>query len=101
MPIDIDVVDPTSPTFDADVVAWHAVYVAAACYGRPTTSNPWSLAQMRATVVWNAREEDVVVTALDHVDRVDLHVAQVLDGGPNRVGAGPKWFRFRKAWIPR
>src|SRR5262245_2429632 len=36
------------------------------------------LLQMRTLVAGNAREEDVMMAALDHVDRVDLHVAQVL-----------------------
>ncbi|MDT9591849.1 GNAT family N-acetyltransferase [Nocardioides zeae] len=74
MPIDIDVVDPTSPTFDEDVPAWHAVYVAAACYGRPTTSNPWSLAQMRATL------------ATDRPDQRRTALSATVDG--QLVGAG-------------
>ena len=44
------------------------------------------LAQMLALVSGNARIEDVVVAALDHVDRVDLHVAQMLHRRPRRVG---------------
>ena len=38
------------------------------------------LVQMLAPVRRDARLEDMVVAALDHVDRVDLHVAQVLHG---------------------
>ena len=34
------------------------------------------------------RVQDLVVAALDHVDGVDLHVTQVLDGGTRRLGAG-------------
>ena len=39
-----------------------------------------------APVRRNARVEDLVVAALDHVDRVDLHVSQVLDRGARRRG---------------
>src|SRR5690606_12011470 len=34
--------------------------------------------------------QDVVVAALDHVDGVDLHVTEMLDGGPGRRRAGPE-----------
>ena len=44
------------------------------------------LMQVRALVAGDARVEDVVVAALDHVDGVDLHVAQVLHGGARRLG---------------
>jgi hypothetical protein len=43
------------------------------------------LAQMLAPVAGDARVEDVMVRALDHVDRVDLHVAQMLDRGARRL----------------
>ena len=43
------------------------------------------LAQVLALVVGNPRVEDLVVAALDDVDGVDLHVAQVLDRGPGRL----------------
>jgi hypothetical protein len=38
-----------------------------------------SLAQMVALVPRNARVKNVVMTTFDHVDRVDLHVAEMLD----------------------
>jgi hypothetical protein len=37
------------------------------------------LAQVVAPVFRNARLQDVVMATLDHVDRVDLHVAEMLD----------------------
>ena len=43
------------------------------------------LVQVLAAILGNAREEDVMVAALDDVDGVDLHVAQVLDRGPRRL----------------
>src|SRR5690606_37806175 len=38
------------------------------------------LVQMGATVIWNAAEQEVVMAALDHVDDVDLHIAEMLYG---------------------
>ena len=43
------------------------------------------LVQVLAPVLGDAREEDVVVAALDDVDGVDLHVAQVLDRRARRL----------------
>ena len=45
-----------------------------------------SLVQMCALISGDARMEDMVVAALDHVDRVDLHVAEMLDGEAGRLG---------------
>src|SRR3954466_3349490 len=44
---------------------------------------------MLATIVGNACKEDMVVAALDDVDRVDLHIAEMLDcrGGRGRSAA--------------
>src|SRR5262245_29410980 len=42
--------------------------------------------QMGALVSRDTREQNVVVATLDHVDRVDLDVAQVLYRGPRRLG---------------
>ena len=44
------------------------------------------LAQMVAPVSGDARVEDLVMAALDHVDGVDLHIAQVLHRGARRPG---------------
>src|SRR5437762_6732300 len=44
------------------------------------------LAQMVAPVSRDARVEDLVMAALDHVDGVDLHIAQVLHRGAGRPG---------------
>jgi hypothetical protein len=43
-------------------------------------------AQVLASISGDARVEDVVVTALDDVDGVDLHVAEVFHRGPRRLG---------------
>jgi hypothetical protein len=43
--------------------------------------------QVGALVSGYARVEDVVVAALDHIDGVDLHVAQVLDRRRRRAGS--------------
>ena len=43
------------------------------------------LAQVRAPVFGNAAPENMVVAALDHVDGVDLHVAEMFDGRRRRV----------------
>ena len=55
------------------------------------------LLQVLAAVVGNPREQNVVMAALDDVDRIDLHVAQVPDrrrgcGGPLPKGAGVSSF---------
>ncbi len=44
-----------------------------------------SLEQMRPLIVRDARIEDLVVAAFDDVDRIDLHVAQVLDSEACRL----------------
>src|SRR5262249_30082270 len=44
------------------------------------------LAQVVAPVTRNARVEDLVMAALDHVDGVDLHVAEMLHSGARRLG---------------
>src|SRR5204863_471433 len=44
-----------------------------------------------ALVSGDARIQDVVVAALDHVDGVDLNVAQVLHGKARRLGPVPEW----------
>ena len=42
------------------------------------------LPQIRALVVGDAVEQDVMMAALDHIDGVDLHIAEMLDRGGNR-----------------
>jgi hypothetical protein len=42
------------------------------------------LAEIRAPVIRNAREQDMVVAAFDDVDGIDLHVTEMGD----RVGNG-------------
>src|SRR5258708_14774048 len=44
-------------------------------------------AQMVALVSRNARVEDLVMAAFDHMDGVDLHIAQVLHRGTRRLGS--------------
>ncbi len=39
------------------------------------------LPQVRAAIIGDAAEENVVVAALDHVDGVDLHIAEMLHRG--------------------
>jgi hypothetical protein len=46
------------------------------------------LAQILAPVARNARIQHVVVRALDHVDRIDLDVAEMLDRGARRLRTG-------------
>ena len=58
----------------------------------PHLSADWAAREVGAPVAGDAGREDVVVRALDHVDRVDLHVAEVLDRGAHRRRA-----RRRKA----
>ena len=43
--------------------------------------------QVLAPVLRNARVQDLVMASLDDVDRVDLHVTEVLDGGAHRPRA--------------
>ena len=43
------------------------------------------LAQIGAAIGGNAVPEDVVMAALDHVDGVDLHIAEMLDRGRGRL----------------
>ena len=43
------------------------------------------LTQMLAPVIRNARVENLVMAALDHVDGVDLHVAEMRDRGRRRL----------------
>ena len=44
------------------------------------------LTQMVAPVSRDAREQDLVMAALHHIDGVDLHVAEMLDRGARRLG---------------
>ena len=44
--------------------------------------------QIRRAVSRNAGPQDVVVGALDDVDGVDLHIAEMLDGRARGLGAG-------------
>ena len=44
------------------------------------------LAEMVAAIVGNAGVEDVVMAALDHIDGVDLHIAEMGDGIGHRRG---------------
>ena len=39
------------------------------------------LPQVRAAIIGDAAEENVVMAALDHVDGVDLHIAEMLHRG--------------------
>src|SRR6267143_5903161 len=48
------------------------------------------LAQMVASVSGNARVQDLVMAAFDHIDSVDLHIAQVLHRGASRLGPAAK-----------
>src|SRR5467141_2824031 len=48
------------------------------------------LAQMVASVSGNARVQDLVMAAFDHIDSVDLHIAQVLHRGASRLGSVAK-----------
>src|SRR5215472_244944 len=48
--------------------------------------------QVGATIVRDAAEQNVVVTTLDNVDGVDLHVTQVLDRGLHGALAGAEGF---------
>ena len=48
--------------------------------------------QVGATIVRDAAEQDVVVTTLDNIDGVDLHVTQVLDRGLHGALASAEGF---------
>src|SRR6516162_9978812 len=48
--------------------------------------------QVGAAIVRDAAEQNVVVTTLDNVDGVDLHVPQVLDRGLHGALAGAEGF---------
>src|SRR5579883_1470261 len=48
------------------------------------------LIEVLAPVVRNPRVEDVVMTSLDHMDGVDLHVAEVPNGGGSCRGTAPE-----------
>src|SRR5690606_30090520 len=47
--------------------------------------------QIGAAIIGNARKEDVMVATLDDVDRIDLHIAQMGNGGAGRRGPGAEW----------
>jgi hypothetical protein len=52
------------------------------------------LVQMLAPVSGNARVEDLVMAAFDHIDGIDLHIAQVLHRGARRLGSVAEWRGF-------
>ena len=54
--------------------------------------NALDMMQVGATIVRDAAEQNVVVTTLDNVDGVDLHVTQVLDRGLHGALAGAEGF---------
>jgi len=41
--------------------------------------------QIRAAISGNTVPQNVVMAALDDVDRVDLHIAKMVDGGGDRL----------------
>src|SRR5258708_19972031 len=43
------------------------------------------LAQIRAAIGGNPVPKNVAMAALDHINGVDLHIAEMLDGGPTRA----------------
>ena len=47
------------------------------------------LAQIGAPIAGDPGEEKMAMAALDDVDGVDLHIAQMFDGGRRRGGASP------------
>ena len=51
------------------------------------------LPQIRAAIVGNAAPQNVVVAALDHVDGVDLHIAEMLDRGGGGLRPLAEWRR--------
>ena len=53
--------------------------------------------QVLAPIVRDARVENLVVAALDDVDRVDLYVAEMLDRGADRSGTVTKRCGFVEA----
>ena len=50
---------------------------------------------MVATIGGNARIENVVMRAFDHIDGVDLYIAQMFYGGAGGGGTGAKGFALR------
>src|SRR5690606_7751424 len=52
--------------------------------------------QVAAPVGGNARIEDVMVAALDHIDRVDLHIAQMRDRRLYRLWSRPERLGYIK-----
>jgi hypothetical protein len=48
--------------------------------------------QVLAPVAGDARPENVVMATLDHIDRIDLHITQMLNG--NARGLRPVAKRF-------
>ncbi len=52
------------------------------------------LVQVLAPVIGDPRVKDVVVAALDDMDRVDLHIAEVFHGRGRPLRAGPEGRRF-------
>jgi hypothetical protein len=49
------------------------------------------LPQMLAPIVRDAREQDVMMTPFDDVNRVDLDIAEMLDRGARCLGASAEW----------
>src|SRR5262249_19171184 len=47
--------------------------------------------QMRARVTGDTAIEDMMVAAFDHIDRVDLHVAEMLDREPRGRVSVTEW----------
>ena len=62
--------------------------------GSITQRSLWlRLMQMLAKIARDARPQDVMVGSFDHVDRVDLNISEMLDGGPRRVRPIAERFR--------
>ena len=64
----------------------------------------WAWRRSRAAIVGNAGPENVVVAALDDIDGVDLHVAEMLDRSARRLrplaerrGVSSRWAAARCA----
>src|SRR5262249_60089439 len=56
---------------------------------------------MGSLVAGNAREQDVMMAALDHIDRVDLHVSQVLHRSACGLGTVTEWRSALKPLRPQ
>ena len=56
------------------------------------------LMQMRATIIGNARPQDMMMAPLDDVDGVDLQIAQMLYGAKGRVPPSPNDARSSRRW---